>query len=96
MKVKKLHNTNILDIYTADTTISISLPLVEGDISVGIPSPAEDFLALLPFFIIKVFKRLRESLVRLSLNLFFLKFGQKIKNIAYSIKITFISSNRID
>jgi len=46
MKVKKLYKTNTLDIYTADTTTAISLPVVEGGISAGFPSPAEDFLDL--------------------------------------------------
>jgi DNA polymerase V len=44
MKVKKLYNTNTLEIYAADTTTAVKLPLVEGGISAGFPSPAEDFL----------------------------------------------------
>jgi len=44
MKLLKLHKTNTLEIYTADTTSSISLPLVDSGISAGFPSPADDFL----------------------------------------------------
>jgi len=44
MKLLKLHKTNTLEIYTADTTSSISLPIVENGISAGFPSPADDFL----------------------------------------------------
>ena len=44
MKLLKLHQTNTLEIYTADTTSAIKLPFVEGGISAGFPSPADDFL----------------------------------------------------
>ena len=44
MKLLKLHQTNTLEIYTADTTSTINLPFVEGGISAGFPSPADDFL----------------------------------------------------
>ena len=44
MKLLKLHKTNTLEIYTADTTSTISLPIVENGISAGFPSPADDFL----------------------------------------------------
>jgi DNA polymerase V len=44
MKLLKLHQTNTLEIYTADTTSTISLPIVENGISAGFPSPADDFL----------------------------------------------------
>lgn len=44
MKLLKLHQTNTLEIYSADTTTNISLPLVDSGISAGFPSPADDFL----------------------------------------------------
>jgi DNA polymerase V len=44
MKLLKLHQTINLEIYTADTSTSISLPLVDSGISAGFPSPADDFL----------------------------------------------------
>jgi len=44
MKLLKLHQTNTLEIFTADTSSSISLPLVDSGISAGFPSPADDFL----------------------------------------------------
>jgi len=44
MKLLKLHQTNTLEIFTADTSTSVSLPLVDSGISAGFPSPADDFL----------------------------------------------------
>lgn len=44
MKLLKLHKTNTLELYTADTTTAFSLPIVESGISAGFPSPADDFL----------------------------------------------------
>lgn len=44
MKLLKLHHTNTLEIYSADTTSTVSLPFVENGISAGFPSPADDFL----------------------------------------------------
>lgn len=44
MKLLKLHQTTTLEIYTADTSTSICLPLVDNGISAGFPSPADDFL----------------------------------------------------
>jgi len=44
MKVRKLYKTRALEIYASDTTISVSLPVVDGGISAGFPSPADDFL----------------------------------------------------
>lgn len=44
MKLLKLHKTNTLELYTADTTTDLSLSMVEGGISAGFPSPADDFL----------------------------------------------------
>lgn len=36
--------TTTIELYTADTTTDVSLPMVEGGISAGFPSPADDFL----------------------------------------------------
>ncbi len=44
MKLLKLHHTNTLEIYSVDTSSTLSLPFVEGGISAGFPSPADDFL----------------------------------------------------
>lgn len=46
MKLRKLHKTNHLIIYSAETATELDLPLVDGGISAGFPSPAEDFLDL--------------------------------------------------
>jgi DNA polymerase V len=44
MKLLKLHQTNTLEIFSADTSTSVCLPFVESGISAGFPSPADDFL----------------------------------------------------
>jgi len=44
--LKKLHHTNSLDIYSAITETTITLPYVDQGISAGFPSPADDFLDL--------------------------------------------------
>ncbi len=46
MRLKNLHTTNTLEIYSANTETSIHLPVVDGGISAGFPSPADDFLDL--------------------------------------------------
>ncbi len=46
MKLLKLHQTTTLEIFTADTSTTINLPIVENGISAGFPSPADDFLDL--------------------------------------------------
>ena len=43
MKLKKLHNSSQLDIYTAETDSILEIPFV-GEIKAGFPSPASDFL----------------------------------------------------
>ena len=40
----KLHTGNTIDIYSADTETELALPLVEGGIVAGFPSPALDFV----------------------------------------------------
>ncbi|WP_200937047.1 LexA family transcriptional regulator [Flavobacterium sp. Leaf359] len=44
MKVVKMHENDVLEFYSANTDTAISLPFVEGGVSAGFPSPAEDFL----------------------------------------------------
>lgn len=44
MKLLKLHQTTTLEIFSADTSTTVSLPFVESGISAGFPSPADDFL----------------------------------------------------
>ena len=46
MKLSNLHHSNHLDIYSALTEVSIELPLIDGGISAGFPSPAQDFIDL--------------------------------------------------
>jgi len=46
MSLIRLHQTTRLEIYSAETHSSINLPLIEGGISAGFPSPADDFLDL--------------------------------------------------
>ena len=46
MKNIKLHTSNRLDIYSADLATELELPLVQGGIVAGFPSPADDFLDL--------------------------------------------------
>lgn len=43
MSPLKLHTSPTLDIYSALTDTALELPLVEGGISAGFPSPALDF-----------------------------------------------------
>lgn len=42
--LRKLHQTDIIEIYSAITTTELDLPFVEQGISAGFPSPADDFL----------------------------------------------------
>jgi DNA polymerase V len=46
MKLINLHKANNLDIYSAETATELALPFIEGGISAGFPSPADDFLDL--------------------------------------------------
>jgi len=46
LKLSNLHHSNHLDIYSALTEVSIELPLIDGGISAGFPSPAQDFIDL--------------------------------------------------
>ena len=44
MKQLKTSNKIYLEVYNSNTTINLSLQLVENGISAGFPSPADDFL----------------------------------------------------
>lgn len=44
MKLKSLHSTPTLEIYTPDFSTSASLPFIDGGLRAGFPSPADDFL----------------------------------------------------
>ena len=44
MKQLKTGNKIYLEVYNSNTTINLSLQLVENGISAGFPSPADDFL----------------------------------------------------
>ena len=46
MKLRNLHKTTHLDLYSANTETSLELPLVDEGIKAGFPSPASDFLDL--------------------------------------------------
>ena len=41
-----LHTTASLNFFSAETDLELSIPIIEGGISAGFPSPAEDFLDL--------------------------------------------------
>ena len=42
--LRKLHQTDTIEIYSAIITTELDLPFVEQGISAGFPSPADDFL----------------------------------------------------
>jgi DNA polymerase V len=46
VKLSNLHHSNHLDIYSASTEVFFELPLIDGGISAGFPSPAQDFIDL--------------------------------------------------
>jgi DNA polymerase V len=46
MSLIRLHKATTLEIYSAEITTCMDIPLVEGGISAGFPSPADDFLDL--------------------------------------------------
>lgn len=46
LKANKIATSPIIDFYTADTETILSLPLVEGGIVAGFPSPAQDYIDL--------------------------------------------------
>lgn len=45
-KFSKIASTVAIDFYSADIASSVQLPIVDGGISAGFPSPAQDYLDL--------------------------------------------------
>jgi len=45
MKTVKIHSSNTIDFYSADTSTTVKIPFI-GGIAAGFPSPADDFLDL--------------------------------------------------
>lgn len=45
-KTNKVQTASNIDLYSVNTSSEMSLPLVEGGISAGFPSPAQDFIDL--------------------------------------------------
>jgi DNA polymerase V len=46
VKLHPLHTAASMDFFSAETELKLSIPIIEGGISAGFPSPAEDFLDL--------------------------------------------------
>jgi len=46
MKIEKIQSSQLIDFYIPTLENGLELPLIEGGISAGFPSPAEDFLEL--------------------------------------------------
>ena len=46
MKLYPLHTSNLLTFFSAETELELAIPMVDGGISAGFPSPAQDFLDL--------------------------------------------------
>lgn len=46
MKLKSLHSTDTLNIYSSNTDSKVLIPYMSEGISAGFPSPADDFLDL--------------------------------------------------
>ena len=44
MKLKHLKHTNYFDFYSVDKTAFENIPLFEGSVSAGFPSPADDYM----------------------------------------------------
>lgn len=45
-KLRKLEQYSVLEFYSANTESSITLPLIDGGIAAGFPSPAQDYIDL--------------------------------------------------
>lgn len=45
-KLKRLTQSSVLEFYSANIESSMSLPLVDGGIAAGFPSPAQDYIDL--------------------------------------------------
>jgi len=45
-KINKIASTSIIDFFSANTSSELPLPMIEGGISAGFPSPAQDYIDL--------------------------------------------------
>ena len=43
-KINKIASSGTLDFYSANTESNLQLPLIEGGIAAGFPSPAQDYI----------------------------------------------------
>lgn len=46
MKVSRIASSSVLDFYSSNTESSLALPLVDGGVAAGFPSPAQDYIDL--------------------------------------------------
>lgn len=46
LKINKINTSSTLDFYSANTNSVLELPLVDGGIAAGFPSPAQDYIDL--------------------------------------------------
>ena len=46
MRLSRIHSGPVLDFYTPDFTTELMLPLAGSPVSVGFPSPAEDYIEM--------------------------------------------------
>lgn len=46
IKTKKISNSSNIEFYSANTSSILTLPMIEGGISAGFPSPAQDYIDL--------------------------------------------------
>ena len=46
VKVRNIATTGNIDFYSANTNSELALPLVDGGIAAGFPSPAQDYIDL--------------------------------------------------
>jgi DNA polymerase V len=46
IRTKKLTNSSNIEFFTANTSSILTLPMIEGGISAGFPSPAQDYIDL--------------------------------------------------
>lgn len=46
LKINKIVSSSVLDFYSANTESSLALPIVDGGIAAGFPSPAQDYIDL--------------------------------------------------
>ncbi len=46
LKINKINSSSLLDFYSSNTNSVLELPLAEGGIAAGFPSPAQDYIDL--------------------------------------------------